>query len=156
MSNLPELRLGPAPGRAEGPLLFAGFWLRVLAWLVDVLLLSLLGSIIGIASGLALLPLAGLAGLVISWLYFALLESSRHEATLGKMLIEVKVTDLEGRRVSFARASGRYFAKYVSLALLGAGFFMVAFTGRKQGLHDMLSGCLVIRAPRMAAAGAGS
>ena len=77
-----------------------------------------------------------------SWLYWALMESSAWQATLGKKLFGLKVTDLQGRRISFARASGRYFGKIVFV-----GFIMVAFTEKKQALHDMIAGCLVVKKP---------
>ena len=87
---------------------------------------------------LALLTVAG------SWLYEALMLSSPYQATLGKMIFGMKVTDLYGNRISFARATGRHFAKYISgpFTLL-IGFFMVGFTERKQGLHDIIAGTLV-------------
>ena len=80
-----------------------------------------------------------------SWLYEALMESSAYQATLGKMILGMKVTDLYGNRISFARATGRLFAKIVSAMILGIGFIMVGFTERKQGLHDMMAGTLVRR-----------
>ncbi|MFY9676334.1 MAG: RDD family protein, partial [Terriglobales bacterium] len=78
-----------------------------------------------------------------SWLYEALMESSSYQATLGKMIFGMKVTDLYGNRISFARATGRHFAKIVSGLLLCIGFIMVGLTERKQGLHDMMAGTLV-------------
>jgi len=82
------------------------------------------------------------------WLYFALMESSSKQATLGKMMIGVIVTDTDGNRISFGRASGRYFAKIPSAIILMIGYIMAAFTKRKQALHDMMAGCLVIRKPK--------
>jgi uncharacterized RDD family membrane protein YckC len=73
------------------------------------------------------------------------MESSSYQATLGKMIFGMKVTDLYGNRISFARATGRHFAKILSGMILGIGFIMVAFTERKQGLHDLLAGTLVRR-----------
>jgi uncharacterized RDD family membrane protein YckC len=61
------------------------------------------------------------------------------------MALGIIVTDLEGRRIGFGRATGRYFAKILSALILGIGFLMVAFTQRKQGLHDMIAGTLVVR-----------
>jgi len=90
--------------------------------------------------GGTLIVMAALAG---DWLYSAFMLSSSYQATLGKMIFGMKVTDLSGNRISFARATGRHFAKWVSAAILFVGFLMVAFTERKQGLHDMLAGTLV-------------
>ena len=80
-----------------------------------------------------------------SWLYCALMESSSYQATLGKMIFGMKVTDLCGNRISFARATGRHFAKILSGLILCIGFIMVGLSERKQGLHDLLAGTLVRR-----------
>ena len=84
---------------------------------------------------------------LISWLYFAAFESSPWQATPGKKVLGLRVTDLEARRISFIRASGRYFGKIISSLLFGIGFLMAGFTEKKQALHDMLAGCLVLRDP---------
>jgi uncharacterized RDD family membrane protein YckC len=73
------------------------------------------------------------------------MESSSKQATLGKMALALKVTDLQGRRISFARATGRHFAKIISGMILLIGYIMAGFTERKQALHDMIAGTLVIR-----------
>lgn len=78
-----------------------------------------------------------------TWLYEALMESSSYQATLGKMIFGLKVTDLYGNRIDFARATGRHFAKFLSAMILCVGFIMVGFTERKQGLHAMIAGTLV-------------
>ena len=81
---------------------------------------------------------------ILGWLYYALMESSAKQATLGKMALGIMVTDGQGRRVSFARATGRYFAKIISNIILYIGYIMIAFTVRKQGLHDIIADCLVV------------
>jgi uncharacterized RDD family membrane protein YckC len=73
------------------------------------------------------------------------LESSSMQATLGKMALGLKVTDLNGKQISFGKATGRYFAKIISAIILLIGFIMVAFTEKKQGLHDMIAGTLVVK-----------
>ena len=85
-----------------------------------------------------------LAQTVLGWLYFALCESSAWQATPGKRVLGLRVTDLEGRRLGFARATGRYFGKLLSAFFLCIGFLMVAWTQRKQGLHDLLAQTLVL------------
>ena len=91
----------------------------------------------------------GIVGFVFSaganWIYEAVMESSSKQATLGKMALGLKVTDLEGRRISFARATGRHFAKLLSGMILLVGYIMAGFTERKQALHDMIAGTLVQR-----------
>ena len=73
------------------------------------------------------------------------MESSSRQATLGKMALGLKVSDLKGNRISFARASGRHFAKIVSGMILLIGYIMAGFTNRKQALHDMIAETLVLR-----------
>jgi uncharacterized RDD family membrane protein YckC len=93
---------------------------------------------------------AGLLGWAISlvgqWLYFSLQESSDRQATLGKRVMGIKVVDLEGRRITFGRATGRHFAKLLSGLICDIGFIMAGFTERKQALHDMIASTLVVRA----------
>lgn len=84
-------------------------------------------------------------GVVIEWLYYALLESSAWQATIGKKTLGLEVTDLAGRRISFARATGRYFGKFISAIIFLIGYIMAGFTEKKQALHDMMAGCLVMR-----------
>ena len=86
----------------------------------------------------------GILFVVIPWLYYASFESSRSQATPGKVLIHAQVTDLEGSRVSYARATIRFFAKFISLVIFFIGFIMIGFTKKKQGLHDKIAGCLVL------------
>jgi uncharacterized RDD family membrane protein YckC len=76
--------------------------------------------------------------------YFTLLESSRLQATFGKLFLGIKVVDLSGKRISFARATGRFFAKILSGQVLLIGYFMAVFSRRKQTLHDLLIGTLVV------------
>ncbi len=156
---------GPEPRASAGAARFsyAGFWLRLAAYVLDSLLL-------GLTAGVAVfMPLMGrgaisadnpwevytgttpqffalrLLILMIQWVYFALLESSPWQASLGKRMLGLKVTDLEGRRISFGRASARYFCTLLSGFILMIGFIMIAFTQKKQALHDILTGCLVIK-----------
>lgn len=82
---------------------------------------------------------------MIEWVYFALLESSPWRASVGKKVLGLVVTDLKGNRISFTRASARYFCTILSGFILMAGFIMIAFTQKKQGLHDILTGCVVIK-----------
>jgi len=157
----------PAPGAVVRPgVVYAGFWLRFVAFIIDAIILGIVGFIItmpfvGMGMGALmrgrpmspedLAPLFAAFGrvflirFVMHWLYFALLESSAWQATLGKKALGLEVTDLEGRRIGFGRASGRFFGKIISVMILLVGFIMAGFTARKQALHDMLAGCLVIR-----------
>ena len=174
------------PGPAEPPerlaWTYAGFWWRVLAWLLDSVILSLASSLIGLLTGLRQVgirfepsvagraaavsfmpavaqgvqfPVPGhlhvlggglsLVSLLLAIAYFALLESSRWQATVGKRVCRLRVTDLSGRRIGVARALGRYLAKFVSAFVLCIGFLMVGWTRRSQGLHDLMADTLVMR-----------
>lgn len=149
---------------ARRPVAFAGFWLRLAAYLIDSLLL---GFVLG---NLLLRPLMGRPGgipadnpwflftntnpqvtallllfLMGNWVYFSVSESSPWQATLGKKMLGLAVVDLGGNRISFARASGRFFAKILSSMTFLIGFLMAGFTQNKQALHDLVAGCLVIR-----------
>jgi uncharacterized RDD family membrane protein YckC len=144
---------------------YAGFWLRLIAFVIDTLiLLAATGVIFGIfrlffgvsALGMVRPDLRGPATMRVfgvfeliagvgAWLYFALMESSGWQATLGEKLMGIYVTDLQGNRIGFGRATGRYFAKIVSNFTLFIGYIMAGFTGKKQALHDMIAGCLVCR-----------
>lgn len=85
-----------------------------------------------------------LAECIIILLYFSILESSSRQATLGKMALNLVVTDAHGRRITFWRALGRNTGKYVSRLTICIGYIITAFTPRKQALHDLMSGCLVL------------
>ena len=142
---------------------YAGFWRRAVAAIIDLFLLGFLQAIIMVAviagmtfgesseqTAVILTVALNLAIFVAMWLYFALMESSKLQATIGKMIIGVVVSDLDGNRISFGHASGRYFSKAVSTVILMIGYMMAGWTGRKQALHDIMAKCLVIRKPRAA------
>ncbi len=124
---------------ANQTFVYAGFWLRFVAYLIDFFV------VFAFQVALAIIPLGGIAALAAGWLYFAIMESSDHQATLGKMALGLVVTDLQGRQITFGRATGRYFGKILSAFIFCIGFMMAGFTERKQALHDMLAGALVVR-----------
>lgn len=139
--------------RAEG-VSYAGFWIRVLAVLVDSLILLIVavglalivGGILGLSGAYQTVPFSDLAnrlGLIAEWLYYTLMTSGPNQATYGKMAVGIKVTDESGRRIGLGRANARFWSKLLSTLLLFIGFLMVAFTARKQGLHDKIAGTLV-------------
>lgn len=151
---------------------YAGFWLRFVAYLIDYLLLEIVGFIISIPFIGAIIfsaftiadsdsfnektvfGIAGILGAVfmlviitilLGWLYFALMESSKNQGTLGKMALGLKVTDMKGQKISFGRATGRYFGKIISGMIFMIGYILAGLTEKKQALHDMMAGCLVVR-----------
>ena len=81
----------------------------------------------------------------MNWLYYASMESSSAQATLGKMAVGVKVTDDSGARIGSGCATGRYFGKIVSALILLVGYMMAGWTEKKQVLHDMMAGTLVVK-----------
>jgi len=153
----------PAPGdRSAAQVQYAGPRRRLAAGLTDAFLVPVvwylatffMGFFFGAASngeemssGTASLTnyAAWIAGFVVWWLYCVLMERSANQGTLGKMLLGIAVTDAGGRRISPGRALARTLAKILSGALLPVNWLMVALTGKKQGLHDILAGCLVVK-----------
>ncbi len=163
-------RKAPEPGAFEAGIRrraaasYAGFWLRAVALLIDATLVYIVvvgaETVVGYISGQNLGFRSGISrrasfgpgfalrlsiSTAIHWLYWAGLESSVFQATLGKMALGLKVTDLNGDPISFARATGRYFAKFISAIILGIGFMMAGWTARKQALHDLMAGTLVVK-----------
>ena len=141
-------------------LMYAGFWRRLGAYVVDAAML--VGIEIVLASSISILEpdnfqaLANVAPVsgALWWAYFAILESSPAQGTLGKVAFSLLVTDVYGDPISFRRAALRHAAKLVSSLLLGAGWLLAAFTPRKQALHDVLAGTLVLRKVQLVAIGA--
>jgi uncharacterized RDD family membrane protein YckC len=162
----PPVYAAPAPP-------YAGFWLRFVAYIIDALLFD---AILFVIAGIGFLMLGGMAfvrglqdransddptfplalifGIVVFsliaivgvWLYFAMMESSAKQGTLGKIAMGLTVTDLNGQRISFGRASGRFFSKIITgLIPLWIGWIMAGFTEKKQALHDMIASTLVFR-----------
>ena len=86
----------------------------------------------------------GVLFIVIPWLYYAGFESSRSQATPGKLLMHIVVTDMNGNKPTFARVTLRHFAKIISTLIIFIGFLMIGLTRKRQGLHDRISGCLVL------------
>jgi uncharacterized RDD family membrane protein YckC len=155
---------------------YAGFWLRFVAYVLDAVILGAfslpilfgLAMMMGLGAALSNLPRGGdpfengfppvfalflgafvLVVFVGGWMYNALLESSEWQGTAGKKIVGIKVTDLEGARISFARATGRYFAKFITgMIPLGIGYIIAGFTEKRQAIHDMIVGTLVLRKPQ--------
>jgi len=101
------------------------------------------GIMAGIFALLAVYFVATIFLAIVAWLYFAIMESKKG-ATLGKMALGMKVVDMNGNSISFGKATGRYFGKIISGMILYIGFIMAAFTEKKQALHDIMAGCLIV------------
>jgi uncharacterized RDD family membrane protein YckC len=128
------------PTREAGVVAYAGFWKRFAALIIDSIVVSTAtGILTAVTFGVAWFSI-----FFLPWVYEAMMLSSEKQATLGKMVLGIAVTDLNGGRISFGRATGRHFAKWLSALILGIGFLMVAFTEKKQALHDMIADTLVV------------
>lgn len=156
----------------KGNIQYAGFWWRFLAILIDEIVISFAAGIfifpIMAIFGLSMYSMTEsgvqledsplfwgslismyssifFISLVINWLYFAFMESSKFQGTVGKLLLKIKVTDYQYERVTFGRATGRFFGKYISGMILMIGYILAGFTEKKQALHDMMASCYVIK-----------
>jgi uncharacterized RDD family membrane protein YckC len=161
---------GGAPAATEVVANYAGFWRRAVAAVVDGMILQGGSAAVGLAAGfmaaliqsedsdmtgryahrpeeviLQYVALSVALSFAIGWLYYAAFESSSRRATPGKSLVGIYVSDAEGRRVSFLRASLRYFAKTLSAATFLVGYVMAGVTRRKQALHDRVARTLVLK-----------
>jgi len=138
-SNTPINYCNPADLISQ--LQYAGFWRRCGALLIDIMIFNPPLRVVELVwpSG------AGWAIIVAWWIYVAGCESSPIQGTIGKLALRIYVTDLGGQRISFVRASLRHFSRFASLILLSAGFMMAGRTKQRQALHDIMTGCLVVR-----------
>ena len=124
---------------------YAGFWKRFAATVIDFVIWMILGFILAVLGVIEdAVRLGNIVGVLMGWIYFAAFESSSKQATPGKMALGIKVTDLNGRRIGFGKATGRYIGRILSMVILFIGCIMIAFTEKKQGLHDKMAGCLVV------------
>jgi uncharacterized RDD family membrane protein YckC len=137
---------------------YGGFWIRVVAYIIDAVVLGIASSVLFGLFGISLVPTdfsnydlpqsfvwINLAWVAVVWLYFALLESAPRGATIGKMALGLRVVTGDGQQLSFLNATGRYFAKILSGMFFCIGYMMVGWTERKRGLHDMIANTVVIK-----------
>ena len=151
---------------------YAGFWLRAVAYLIDGLIMGIVAvpliialavltgasaAIHGLSEDNAEQALAGASFAMFlivmvmvllggMWLYYALTESSAWQGTVGKKVLGLIVTDMNGQRITFARATGRYFSRFITgLVPLMFGYILAGITAKKQALHDMIASTLVLR-----------
>lgn len=147
---------------------YGGFWRRAVAGFVDALVLYFPHAILRVLAGLPPSITSerlsesdmhrslaiSCTMLVAWWWYCARLESSRWQGTLGQQLLDLRVTDREGRRIGFLRASGRFFAQALTLLLCGLGYLFNLWTPQRQTLHDLVAGCTIVRPARESSAAA--
>ncbi|MCI0382004.1 MAG: RDD family protein [Chlamydiae bacterium] len=128
---------------------------RFFAFVIDTCCIFFLYFLTGMALAieplrrvLQSLPMVGFwwfgALFLIAWLYNALFESSSLQGTIGKKIMQIKVVDQLGKKISFLRATSRFFGKIVSRILFGVGFLLIFFTKKKQTLHDKIASTYII------------
>ncbi len=130
--------------------IYAGLWKRSFAFLIDF--------VITIIPLLAIMKFTGLYKLnhewtgvginliqvTLYWLYYSLLQSSNWQSTIGKKVLGLIVTDLNGSKISFQQASIRFLFMFLSILTLGVGFILISFNTKKQALHDKLARTVVL------------
>jgi uncharacterized RDD family membrane protein YckC len=144
-----EAPAAPAPAESTVALQPAGFWLRFVALIVDsALMMILLAAMVMAGASIGGEEMAGiayLAWILVSFLYWPVMESTPRRATFGKMLLGLVVADVDGGKLSFVRSLLRNLAKIISAIPLYIGFLLAAFTARKQALHDLITKAVVLR-----------
>ena len=143
--------------------LYAGFWRRFVAAVIDALVLSIALFVIKFLSGgnqqnfiiemfddLSPLGNSGswrnnILYFLLNLIYYAALESSKYQATIGKMALDIRVIDTDGHRLSSQKAIVRYLGKIISAVILMIGYIMAAFDSKKQALHDKIATTYVIK-----------
>jgi uncharacterized RDD family membrane protein YckC len=153
---------------------YAGFWLRFVAYIIDYIIIYVVQSFVFVpvlglmgitfaskmdnmgtmsdaetmgmvASMIAVAGATALLTTIIALLYWALMESSKYQATVGKIALGLKVTDLDGNSLDFVKSLIRNVCKIISGMILFIGYIMAGFTEKKQGLHDIIAGTLVVK-----------
>jgi uncharacterized RDD family membrane protein YckC len=154
---------------------YAGFWMRFVAFIIDYIIISILQSVVimpilatlgfsvvsingfdfdsmsdqdtwaMIMAFIAAASFAMTVSFVIQTLYFSFMESSKHQATLGKMALGIKVTDMNGDKLDFPKALLRQLGKVLSSMIFLIGYILAGLTEKKQALHDIIVGALVVR-----------
>jgi uncharacterized RDD family membrane protein YckC len=109
---------------------YAGFGERLMAALIDLLIIVVPSIFVPI---------------VLPWLYYAFQESSEDGATVGKNAMGIRVVTIEGHRLSFGQATGRFFCRLLNIFTFGIGYLMMLVSSKRQCLHDVLAGTAVIR-----------
>ena len=120
------------------PANYAGFWIRFVAYLIDVVIIMIPSMIIIFVGQPSLLQL------IISIGYFIYFPSSEYMATPGKMALGLVITDEHGNRIGAGTAAVRYIGIIIASIPLGIGLFIIGFTEKRMGLHDMIARTRVV------------
>jgi uncharacterized RDD family membrane protein YckC len=128
----------------ESDYVYVGFWRRVLALIFDWIIVSVFSVPLLFLINHVFFNEVFDSILILVYLYFPLMESSKYQATLGKKIVGAKVINKNGERLGFFHALGRFLLKIISYIILLIGFIMIAFTEKKQGLHDIIASTYVV------------
>jgi uncharacterized RDD family membrane protein YckC len=123
---------------------YGGFWIRFVAAIIDGILLMVINMLLLLIFGQESI-IGNILSILLGWGYFAGMESSFNQATLGKKALGLKVVGLDGEKISFAKATGRYFSKILSALILLIGYIMAGFDAKKRALHDIIASTYVIK-----------
>lgn len=142
---------------------YGGFWVRFVASIIDGIVIYIIHSITALVFFGSMFPMpqdpdnvsleflfsaqyvgASVFSLLLDVVYYAGMQSSSKQATIGKMAFDLKVVRTDGSRISFLRGVGRYFSKWVSAIILMIGYIMAAFDRRKQALHDKIADTMIV------------
>jgi len=148
--------------------IYAGFWLRLVAFIMDFFVAGAVAIPIALIGAVPLIFFSAAAEsdpnevmkvmstaytavyvfaiFSASWFYFIVFECSKLQATPGKLVLGLRVTDEHGQRITFLRSVSRTLGKILSAVPLCIGFVLAGLTPRKQSLHDLIAGCMVVRA----------
>ncbi len=118
-------------------MIYAGFFRRFVALIIDSLIIFIPSWIAGVA-----IPFVG--AVAINFLYSVILESSSAKSTPGKFLMGIIVLDENGQQLSFSKSCIRYFMKFVSGMIMMIGYLIQFFTVKRQALHDIVAGAVVV------------
>ena len=120
--------------------IYAGFWQRFIAGFIDLLVLIVIHIVL-----IFVLIIGWIANFFVTWLYFAIQHSSTKQATLGMKALDIQITNENHKKIGFWRATGNFYLTIISSLIIFIGFFMIAFTSRKQGFHNLISRTLCIK-----------
>ena len=129
---------------------YIGFWLRFGAGVADTIILVIISFIVGFLLQLLFFDTKFgpsfdfIFGSIIGWAYICILQSSKHQATIGQKLCNIKIVDQNFKKITLGRATLRYFCLTLSAVILFIGYLMIGLTKKKQGLHDLFSKTLHI------------
>jgi uncharacterized RDD family membrane protein YckC len=120
---------------------YSNFWIRFVAYLIDSVLVGFLTAALSNFGG----TFGAVGSIFITGVYYVIMETSDYQGTLGKMAMGIKVTDLDGNKLTYQKSIFRFLATFLSKITIFIGYIIAAFTEKKQALHDIIAGTLVVK-----------